>query len=64
MVPVNRPQFWKDELARENTRLRRLLGTKGVHHVVERTMALEKFAFVTAYGHRGSPRARTTPSPG
>jgi hypothetical protein len=46
---VNRPQFWKDELLREDLRLTRRLEEDGAKHLVERSMMLEKFAFVTAY---------------
>jgi hypothetical protein len=51
---MNRPQYWKDELNRELIRLRRLLdgdepGCNGPEDLVMRSMALEKFAFVTAY---------------
>jgi hypothetical protein len=51
---MNRPQYWKDELNRELIRMRRLLDgaepeCNGAEDLVMRSMALEKFAFVTAY---------------
>jgi hypothetical protein len=59
---INRPQFWKDELLREDLRLTRRLEEDGAKHLVEKSMMLEKFAFVTAYMMRKLSATSFSPS--
>ena len=46
---MDRREFWKAELHREVLRLRRAIDTDGAERIVQTTVTVERFAFLTAY---------------
>jgi hypothetical protein len=46
---IDRPKYWKHQLRRELNELRLVLVEEELDSVVERTVPLERFAFVTAF---------------
>jgi hypothetical protein len=49
LLPINHPEFWKQELQRELGWVRKLLQRDGAEQLVLGSVTLERFVFVTAY---------------